>query len=47
MFALSLSITAIFLAFLTAFCVFYHDYKSAKKAKNEHRKKHRLDFSPR
>ena len=46
MFALSLSITAIILALSFAFSVSYYNWKSAKKERNEYRKKHRLDFSP-
>lgn len=47
MFVLLLAITSILLALSTAFGVLYHDCKLAKQAKNEHKKKHRLDFSPR
>lgn len=47
MFILLLSITSIVLALSFAFGAFYYNWKSATKAKNKQRKKHRLDFSPR
>lgn len=47
MFILLLSITSIVLTLSFAFGVTYYNWEYAKKERNEYRKKHRLDFSPR